>query len=223
VGIGAQRAGTSWWYSLITAHPGVYHPPLTPKERNYFVFPVSAPATAAQAAGYRRIFPRPNGLITGDWTPEYMFDFRTPALLHEAAPDARLLVLLRDPVERFRSAKQRTAREATIAFERGFYWAQLQRVLAHFDRERLLVLQYERCCAFPEAELRLTYEFLGLDADFEPEAARRAVNAARVPKPELTPALLGALREAYRPDAEALVEAFPTIDLTLWRTLLGQR
>jgi hypothetical protein len=219
VGIGAQRSGTTWWYSLIAAHPGVYHPPLTPKERNYFVFPGSEPATAVQAAGYRRIFPRPNGLITGEWTPEYMLDFWTPALLHEAAPDARLLVLLRDPVDRFRSAQPRSARESTIAFERGFYWAQLQRVLAHFDRERLLVLQYERCRSFPETELSRTYAFLGVAADFEPEGARQPVNPSRGPKPELTSAQLRALRDAYRADAEALAEAVPTIDLTLWRTL----
>jgi hypothetical protein len=221
VGIGAQRSGTTWWYSLVIAHPGVHHLPVSPKERNFFVQPIYEPHATEQVEAYRRIFPRPRGLLSGEWTPEYMLELGTPALLHRAAPEARLLVLLRDPVDRFRSAKQRTARETTLAFERGFYWRQLERVLAHFDRDQLLVLQYERCCDDPKEELARTYAFLGLDPGFVPEGLRQPVNAARSPKPSLPPSLVDELRRAYQPDAAALADAFPSLDLGLWRTLAG--
>ena len=52
---------------------------------------------------YHQQFPRPVDRIAGEWTPRYMYDFWTPPLLARAAPEAKMLVLLRDPIERFRS------------------------------------------------------------------------------------------------------------------------
>ena len=115
-----------------------------------------------------------------------MLDAWTPALLRRAAPEARLLVLLRDPVERFRSgttlAENRftvgsTARAAAnAAFNRGLYADQLLRLWQAFPREQVLVLQYERCVADPRGELARTYAFIGL----APDVPRVVDPAARV-------------------------------------------
>jgi hypothetical protein len=67
-----------------------------------------------------------------------MYDIWTPRLLARAAPDTRLLVLLRDPIERYRSAlaakdaRLVDAHLASDAFARGFYHAQLERVFRAF-------------------------------------------------------------------------------------------
>ena len=53
---------------------------------------------------YHRNFPRPAGGVTGEWTPRYMYDHWSLRLLRRAAPEARILVILRDPIERYRSA-----------------------------------------------------------------------------------------------------------------------
>ena len=126
---------------------------------------------AADVARYHAYFARPAGKLSGEWTPGYMLDVWTPALLRQAAPDARLLVLLRDPVERFRSGRTlaenrftvgSTARAAAnAAFNRGIYADQLLRLWAPFPREQTLVLQYERCVADTAAQLARTFEFLG--------------------------------------------------------------
>ena len=63
---------------------------------------------------YARQFPRPEGELTGEWTPRYMHDFWALPLLKAAAPEARILVMLRDPVDRYRSGiarEQRARRE----------------------------------------------------------------------------------------------------------------
>ena len=52
---------------------------------------------------YQRYFPVPEGAVAGEWTPGYLIDFWTPELIARAAPEARILVLLRDPIDRFRS------------------------------------------------------------------------------------------------------------------------
>jgi len=36
VGVGAQKAGTTWWFRLIEAHPGVYHDPDQRPELHFF-------------------------------------------------------------------------------------------------------------------------------------------------------------------------------------------
>ena len=64
VGVGAQKCGTSWWYSLIAAHPGVHDPQGFDKEARFFCEPGPHDLDA-----YRRLFARPPGLLAGEWQP----------------------------------------------------------------------------------------------------------------------------------------------------------
>jgi hypothetical protein len=226
VGVGAQKSGTSWWFEAICAHPRVSRPPRAPKELQYFNRFWRVPFTDASVERYHRLFPRARGRVTGEWTPRYMFDVWTPPLLARAAPDARLLVLLRDPIERYRSgvaakdARLHGVHLASEAFARGFYHVQLTQLLEHFERERLLVLQYERCRDRPEDELRRTYAFLGLDVTEAPPVLRRPVNATPASaKRLLERRLLDDLRRAYHDDATRLFGEFPELDPALWTTL----
>ena len=228
VGVGAQRCGTTWWYRAIELHPEVQRVPASPKERNFFDRFASEPFTDRSVVEYHRLFPRRSGRPVGEWTPAYLHDFWVPPLLHRAAPQARILVLLRDPVERYLSgvtadeAGRRRSDFATSAFSRGLYHEQLLRVLDHFPRDRVLVLQYERCRDDPAGELERTYAFLGLDdTRFRPAILEERVNATRVPKLEPDKALLAALRAGYRRDAERLFRDFPELDASLWTTLSG--
>ncbi len=182
VGVGAQRAGTTRWFELIAAHPEVVPPRAAAKELHYFDRYFAADFGAADAAGYAEHFPRDRGRKAGEWTPLYMAAPWIPPLLAASAPSARLLVLLRDPVERFLSGLQHDTHLAgdqgqplsqlapVEAFARGFYHAQLRRLLNHFERSQVLVLQYERCSEDPLTELRKTFEFIGLDPGFVPDS-----------------------------------------------------
>jgi hypothetical protein len=226
VGVGAQRCGTTWWYAALEAQPQVQRVPASPKERNYFARFWEEPFTPDAVTRYHRLFPRAPGKIVGEWTPDYMFYFWTPALLRRCAPEARLLVLLRDPIERYRSAvTSDEARRGKIelpaeSFERGLYHAQLMRLLGHFDRDRVLVLQYERCRDHPERELERTNRFLGLaDTGFRPDALSRTINPTRWNKVALSAHVVDALRSDYRDDATRLFDEFPELDPTLWTTL----
>ncbi len=131
VGIGVQKAGTTWWYDLIVSHPRVSAHPGLHKERHYLDRFGAVPFSAADVAGYHGWFPRPPGTVTGEWTPDYFSYPWVPPLLRRAAPQARLLLLLRDPVDRFRSGLghlerlglPRDAPAVADAVERGFYAA----------------------------------------------------------------------------------------------------
>ncbi len=227
VGVGAQRSGTTRWFDLIVAHPLVAAPVSTLKELHYFDRFYADGFTAADAAAYGEYFPRPEGFITGEWSPSYLPSPWVPAMLSAAAPEARLLVLLRDPVERYVSALQRHHRVARAngepldamapldAFTRGLYYDPLERLFARFPRSRALLLQYERCSEDPRTELRRTYEFLGLPGagvpiDLDAHPNRQAE------KPELHPDVRRALVEAYAPDVVLLARDYPEIDVGLW-------
>lgn len=226
VGVGAQKAGTSWWDSMIHRHPDVHRVGRQPKELHFFDRSWEQPFGDADVARYARYFPRPAGGVAGEWTPGYLIDFWTPELIARAAPEARVLVLLRDPIERLRSGlthQQATSRQALTdrdiqgAFQRGLYAPQLRRVLAAFPAERVFVGQYEACRADPRAELTRTIEFLGL-SPFEPgaDAFRNEVNPTTREKLELAAPLRSALLDGYAHDLEQISHLWPQLDLSLW-------
>jgi len=225
VGVGVQRAGTSWWYSLLEAHPQVHGLSSARKELHFFDRFSSTEFGAAELAAYHGRFRRPPDRLCGEWTPRYLLDPWVPPLLRQAAPDAKLLVLLRDPLERFRSGlahaieRQRSGPDVVEeAFARGFYHQQLMRMLRHFPRDQLLVLQFEACVLHPAEMVDRTFGFLGVDptAHRRPESESRARNATKGPGLQLPPALADALRRSYEDDVRHLVAAFPEIDPSLW-------
>lgn len=228
VGVGAQKAGTSWWNGLIARHPDVVSAGGQPKELHFFDRAWEDRFDASDVQRYWRYFPRPPGKVSGEWTPGYLIDFWTPELLARAAPGARVLVLLRDPIERFRSGlthQLATSRrplshgDVQGAFQRGLYAPQLRRVLAAFPREQVFVGQYEACRADPAGQLARTYAFIGLIPFEVPEAAlRREVNPTTGARFEPSGALRGALVGGYAVDLAQVAELVPHLDLSLWPT-----
>ncbi len=225
VGVGAQKAGTTWWFRLIAAHPGVYQDDGQRPELHFFDRFHSAWPTGEDIARYHRLFPRPPRGMTGEKTPEYMADYWVPEMLRAAAPEARLIVLLRDPIERYRSAithgslrdwpKER--RTESDSFHRGLYVPQLQRLAASFEASRILVLQYERCVMDPAGQLSRTFRFLGLDDHLlTDQELRRPRNQTRVEKVEVAPERLALLQRLYDADVRALCELVPDLDVSLW-------
>lgn len=231
VGVGVQRAGTKWWYRLICDHPEVH--PGAGKERHFFDAFGSRALTDEDVRSYHGLFPRPPGSLTGEWTPRYMHDFWTPALLATAAPEARILVLLRDPWRRYvsgiahelrvlgrllrgRQGSYVRAMLANDALARSLYHRQLLRLLDSFDRSQILVLQYERCVENPEGELRRTYRFLGLrdPAQVTPAITTRVGRSSA--RHELPEHVLDGAARMIADDAHALAELVPEIDLSLW-------
>lgn len=224
IGVGVQKAGTTWWYRLLMAQPAIHHEPGIRKERHFFDRFYESTPSEADVETYMNWFPRPSGKITGEWTTTYIHHFWVPPLLARIAPGAKLIVMFRDPVERYRSgltweqnfAPRSLARfsYADDAFAMGMYGAQLARLRAVVDSSNILVLQFERCIVDPSHELRRTLAFLGIDDP--PQMLTRQKNKTSGPKVELPRHVRDELVARYAPDVRELLAMTPEIDLDLW-------
>ena len=167
--IGAPKSGTSFFYNLLTRQPSFK--PAAVKEIHFF------DKRFAEGVGwYRHCFSesaRVDGqrTLTGEATPSYLFDPKVPERMAQVVPEARLIALLRNPVDRAYSHYQMQARrgkearsfeqatqeeEKTLAegrgkapnkttsyLTRGLYAEQLERFSFFAARDRLLVLKSE--------------------------------------------------------------------------------
>jgi hypothetical protein len=241
VGVGALGSGLEWWHGLLLAHPEIEPPAARRRALHFFDRFCAGEMSEADVAAYHRRFPRRPGTISGEWTGRYMFDAWTPPLLRRAAPDAKLLVMVSDPIERFRAVyAERKAKLAederlymTDVVDRRCFGAQLARLHRFYDPQRILVLQFERCRRDPRGQYRRTLEFLGVrDTASVPRRLRRSGLLDRVlprrvgerltgrPSSGRTtpfwPDLEASLRTALEPDVAALQRLVPDLDVGLW-------
>jgi hypothetical protein len=108
--VGAERCGTTSMYHVLKQHPAVFGTALRKQEVHFFdvgydrglawyqaQFPMRAPARLA--ARGTKVAP-----VAFEASPYYMFHPLAPERIHRDLPGVKLLVLLRDPVERAYSA-----------------------------------------------------------------------------------------------------------------------
>ena len=208
--IGTQKGGTSFFYRLLTEHPLVRGG--AAKELHFF------DNKFAEGVGwYRKCFSegeRVDGqrTITGEASPSYLFDPRVPERMARTVPEARLIALLRNPVDRAyshyqmevrrgkeaRSFEEATEEEMTSAegegntvdvryayLTRGLYAEQLERFSFFANRDRLLVVKSETLFTRRLEVLQRVMTFLWLPS-FEATFASPAGRATYEPMDPLT-------------------------------------
>jgi hypothetical protein len=210
--VGAQKAGTTSLFEYLRRHPELSLPagkemPFFSDEdargrgwddylRKAFAFagPESKWGTATPQYMLGGLLDQPNPSSSGE-----VYGERTvPLRIHERAPAARLIAILRDPVERARSHHRMAAMEGIETRRFGeaidellrpealeaarrqpsettgyVVWGEYGRILeGYFDvfpREQILVLFTEELEHAPELLLRRIFEFLGVQSDFRPD------------------------------------------------------
>lgn len=212
LGLGAQKAGTTWLHANLAQHPRVRFP--GGKEVHFW--------DREHARGldwYRGLFDgAPRRTLQGDITPAYAtLPPERIAAAAAFAPRAKLIYLLRHPVERaWSAAKMALARadmeldEASDAWfrdhfrsrgsrARGDYAACLDAWLACFPRPALLLLRYEDVVCEPESVVRAVCAHLGLDPQPLLSPANEWLRKEVFPgaRAELRPALRAELEELY--------------------------
>ena len=193
--IGAQRSGTSYLALNLRQHPGIYM--ASRKELHFFTVHFDRGLD-----WYRRQFAdAAPGQVAGEATPLYVYFGDAIERMARAIPDARLIVTLRNPVDRAYShwLKERTRGREDLSFEealaaeperlrggdiydsrkayadRGRYLPQLERVARLYPRSSLHVVIFEEMRAEPTATYQQIFSFLGVDDSFvSPNLATKA-------------------------------------------------
>ncbi len=132
--------------------------------------------------------------IRGESSPNYTaypHHLGVPERMHELIPNAKLIYVVRDPLERIAAhwvhnyAKRREKGDlaATLVHPntsyviRSQYFMQIQRFLRHFPREQVLVLQQSDFRRERGVTLRQIFEFIGVDPDFSHPSFERERHA----------------------------------------------
>lgn len=180
--IGAQKAGTTTLANLLGQHPDVSL--AEPKEPDYLSNQYSR-----GVEWYKERFIDPEAAVLLDAStsytlasPKYEYEDKSiPERLYELNPEAKLIYIMRDPVERTHSGYLHSKRygRTTQSFSAlirnkefhhiytSDYYTQISRWLEVFPRESLLLLLFEDLKEEPEATARECLDFLGLDSDVE--------------------------------------------------------
>ena len=217
--IGAHKAGTSSLHRYLRQHPDVFMPTL--KELRFFSYdPDGSDVEPSPYAWGPRVHPIKTwneyvdlfAPVTtekaiGEASPCYLNHPRCPTRIKQALPDVRLIVSLRDPVDRAYSGYLMAVRDLgetrpfadTIGEQRTawhdnlVYYKPCQRYLACFPRERLKVIRAETLNAEPAKVLQDIFSFLEVDPAFEPgyvhaiQQGRRAAVAQAALGPQQSP------------------------------------
>lgn len=214
--VGAPKAGTTSLYFHLRNHPQVFLP--ANKEPRYFSPDARDRVTLED---YRRLYQGARGFpAVGDMSPCYLLDEGAAGRIHEVAPRAKIVVLLRDPVARawsdflfcrslgiepqtsFREAlrryEDRNAQDwylSRLYIEQGLYAAQVRRYQETFGRDCVLVLLFDDLKENPRDLFRRLAAHIGVDPGYFDQAdLSEPLNPYRMPKQRALVDLVRSLR-----------------------------
>lgn len=178
--VGAAKCATNSLHSYLDAHPRISMSAI--KEPQFFQDP-----DRHEWAGLYASYFDPEADVTGESSTAYTRYPAVPGVPENMAreiPDARLIYMVRDPVERAVSSyvEERMNDNDYRDFDQAFadledelnpyvaaskYALQLERYLAVFPPEQVLVVDMAEIERDPQATMRRIYAFLGVDPDVE--------------------------------------------------------
>ena len=175
--IGAEKCGTSALRFYLGLHPEVFMS--EPKELRFF-----SHEWGRGVPWYAAHFEAAGTPVAGEASPQYTshpFTPEVPERMHAVVPDAKLVYLVRDPVDRILSGwvGRRAAGDFgpladavrpsmdNIHVAKSAYATQLERFLPYYGLDRILVLDQDDLLHRRRETLRHVFAFVGVDETFD--------------------------------------------------------
>lgn len=207
--VGAQKAGTTSLYRYLQQHPQIYFS--SKKEPHYFIwsdkdveflFPFGVIETKnyiSRLDEYENLFAKAgDARAIGEASTHYLVHPSVPEKINTAVPDAKVIAILRDPIERGYSAYkynrmlgledidsfQRALKEepSRIAENWGYGWRygsygqyydHVKRYINEFGRENILIIIYDDFIEDPIQVCKNVFSFLDVDSSFIPNVTAK--------------------------------------------------
>ncbi|MEL6221801.1 MAG: sulfotransferase [Cyanobacteria bacterium J06627_8] len=209
LGIGVEKSGTTSIYHYLSQHPEIFMSPI--KETNFLEQDWENGLTQTHRATDKRIdtFEKYQHLFNqagdakavGEISPNYLFHYESSSKrIQRYVPKAKMIAILRDPVERAFSdylmhvrdvingghptplAEQaRYKAETSFTIRKGFYYTPLKCFIHTFGADRIKICLYEDLCQTPVKMMQDIYQFLEVDPSFVPDISKRA-QVAQIPR-----------------------------------------
>jgi Sulfotransferase family len=222
--VGAGKAGTSSLADYLGQHPDIFMAPV--KEPHFFsdADPRLTPPIKDEEAYLRLFAGASTEKLRGEASVSYLWDTASPRAIKRASPDARILVLLRDPVDRayshywhaFKNGVETRSFQQAVEdelagvrppglepyLERSRYAEALARYLDVFGAS-VYVLFFEDLVRDAAGELRKVFAFLDVEPAFAQRLDTGIRNAFALPRNRLAGTMLRSPR--VRKAARAVV------------------
>lgn len=188
--IGVQKAATTWLCKQLSLHSEIYLPP---DELHYF----NNKSNFEKGISWyeSRVLNHSKKTIFGEKTPDYIwtndcdiesFRFTTPKRIMAYNRDMKLILILRNPIDRFVSAFHHNQRRARISYKvdindflndksyeslrirmllRGLYYIQISRYLEIFPRSQMKIVFHDDIRADSISVLEECYQFLNVKTE----------------------------------------------------------
>ncbi|MEM8501894.1 MAG: sulfotransferase [Cyanobacteria bacterium P01_D01_bin.1] len=207
---GVQKAGTTSIYSYLQQHPQVFMSPrketeflgrdqMQPTDNKTLLTP-GGRKQIATIEDYQALFEGvTNEIAIGEASPNYLFlHERAVPAIQKHVPKAKLIAILRNPVERAYSdylmhvrevvgnqkplAEQvKQSADSSFTLLKGRYFAGIKHFLKAFGPQQVKICLYEELRQDAAALMADLYSFIGVDAEFAVDAGQRQQKAS-VPK-----------------------------------------
>src|SRR5215210_2946911 len=187
--IGTSKAGSTWLFQMLSWHPQVYAYP--GKNLGFF----STRFEKGWDWYVSNFKPEPQHHAIGEISHSYLASDKAPARIRELLPGAKMIVCLRDPVQRTFSDYLDRVKNGTMSgtFEeelehdpglinRSRYGTQLVRYFELFHRDQFHIAIFDDLAENPSAFATHILEFLGVDLLPLPPKLERRVLPAGLPR-----------------------------------------
>lgn len=194
IGIGGQKCASTWIYDILEGHPQVCLS--SGKELDFFSnYWDRGFSWYLNKFDKRKIH---SALAIGEVSPSYLSDTDAPKRAAQYNPDMRIILTLRNPLDRAYSNHKHNIRQGFVSdndnlsfeaeldknptyVEHGFYGQHLSNWLQSFPSNQIFIVFFEEIVSNPTEVACSLYRFLGLSSDYtSPNIDKKSNESAAV-------------------------------------------
>ena len=190
--VGGTRCGTTSLYAYLKQHPNIF----LPKQKELHYYASKSPKTADMPEGaitnkrdYLQLFEdSKEDMVVGEASATYLMSLDTPKLISQDNPNAKIIISLRNPIERTYTAylAQYRAGKETHSFGESIrrnlsaatgkelqnlralnsdYYEYVKNFYNYFPKEQIKIIIFEEFIENPQQTTNEILHFLNLSAD----------------------------------------------------------
>jgi hypothetical protein len=187
--IGSQRSGTTWLYNVLETHKQIALAKGR-KEVHYF--------DRYYERGfdwYKKLYPDNFSGKRGEITPAYLYHKECAYRIKQDLPNAKLICILRNPIERAYSGYkfmiqekeleisfEKAIKEFPDILERGLYFQQLERYSNYFENNQMKVVFFDDLIKNPEKLVNFICDYLEISYEYDKNILSIQFNKSCIPK-----------------------------------------